>query len=98
MDLENLASHRIAGSFKWELKLNSLVYGDQSFKPRSTRVIIDTGSTISYLTPEDFASVIGAVCKNIKPLGFECQQEESYVYVWQCDPSVFKSIWFQIDS
>lgn len=56
--MKEFTSHRIAGGFHWELKLNSLAYGTNKtrihFKPNTTRVLIDTGSTISYLIPADF--------------------------------------------
>jgi len=44
-------SHRIAGSFHWQLKLNSIKVGGQSFLPQSSVMLTDTGTTISYLLP-----------------------------------------------
>lgn len=61
VSMDKATAHRVAGSFKWELKLNSIGYGNDSLekiRPYSERVMIDTGSTISHFTQKDYQRIM----------------------------------------
>lgn len=44
-----LNSHRIAGSFHWQVKVNAIGFGGKSFTPKKPFALTDTGTTMTYM-------------------------------------------------
>jgi hypothetical protein len=58
-------SHRIAGSFHWQLKLNEIKYKNVSIRPQTHVILTDTGTTLIYLMPDDYDSIISLLCGDL---------------------------------
>ena len=65
----SLNSHKVSGSYKWELKFNGFMYGDEvSAEGAPYRVLIDTG-TSDYLMPYGaWKALFRIICRNL-PFG-----------------------------
>ena len=61
----SLVSHRISGSFHWQLKLNKMGYGANSFAPTARVALMDTGSTRIIMPKEDWVSLYEMICANL---------------------------------
>ena len=86
-------SHRIAGSFHWQAKLNAIEYAGEKIRPSCPLVLTDTGTTVSYFVPEDFNRLIAKVCP-------DCQLNGIFYELQMCTWErirKFESLWFQID-
>ena len=98
VSMATATAHRVAGSFKWEMKLNSIGYGPaneiQKMKPISLRLMVDTGSTISHFTPRDYFRITYVICKSIGLKGLKCTRLSDQMAVFGCKPEVFESLWF----
>lgn len=59
-------SHRIAGSFHWQAKFNSIKYDGKVIRPQSSVILTDTGTTMSYLLAKEFNELMPLVCPDCK--------------------------------
>ena len=56
----------MAGSFHWELKLLGLKVGTKELETHETPLILmDTGTSISYLPTRDYNRFLAEVCEDI---------------------------------
>jgi hypothetical protein len=60
--------------------------------------LTDTGTTLSYLLKDDYLKLIKTLCNHAAEEGMECFFRNFNYYALGCeDPSVFHSVWYQID-
>jgi hypothetical protein len=67
----SLTSHRISGSFHWELQLNGFFYGGFAYRSNITRVLFDTGANGMFMPYESWWLIFNLVCLDL-PVGSEC--------------------------
>lgn len=60
--LNNLTSHRIAGSFHWELPVVEMSVNGSKFKTSTADSLFDTGCTMLLLYKTDYVNLINKVC------------------------------------
>ena len=44
-DVSEIHTHKVSGSFHWELKINALEAGNLNFVPSLDKAMVDTGTT-----------------------------------------------------
>lgn len=95
-DDKDWIAHRIAGSFHWQTKLNSIKYNDIEIRPEFPMILTDTGTTITYLRSKEFDELLPLVCPNCT---FNEQMGLYQLDVCNTDAQQsFKPIWFKLDS
>ena len=72
-----LISHRISGSFHWQLKLNKIGFGVNTFAPTIRTAFMDTGSTLILMPKEDWVSLYNMICADL-PYGSTCYTTDYY--------------------
>ncbi len=50
----SFVSHRVSGSFHWQVKLNRISYNGIPYIPKVRLILTDTGTTVSYLLADDY--------------------------------------------
>ena len=58
----SLISHRIAGSFHWQLKFNYIRFGESKFGPSISTAFLDSGSTLILMPMQDWDSLFKMIC------------------------------------
>jgi hypothetical protein len=92
---DDFVSHRIAGSFHWQLKMNKVAIGSTEIQTEVPLGLTDTGTTISYFTPGDYHKVMNAICP-------DCMFEQAFgYYIIHCNETIqanFEPLLIYIDS
>ena len=58
-------STRIAGSFHWEIKVNSIGYNGGKFRPSLQTALTDSGTSLIFLpTKQDWDNLFHTICEN----------------------------------
>ena len=74
---DQIVTHRISGSFHWQLKLNSIGFGEQKFAPTDRTVFMDTGTTMVLMPYDDWISLYDMICSDL-PAGSSCYTTGQY--------------------
>ena len=94
----SIVTHRISGSFHWQLKLNSIGYSEEKFAPTDRKVFMDTGTTLVLMPYDDWISLYEMICNNL-PSGSECYSTSQYYVLkgYEANKEQFGPIKVQID-
>ena len=77
---QELIAHRISGSFHWQLKLNSMGFGGQTFSPSHRTAFMDTGTTLTLMPKKDWIALYDIICANL-PAGASCSHTNAYYLI-----------------
>lgn len=64
--LNTIISHRVSGSFHWELDVSRVQLGEYSMKPTVRSVLTDTGTSMIMIYSKDLKEIHQMLCKHIE--------------------------------
>jgi hypothetical protein len=59
-------THRVTGSFHWEMKTTSIGVGNKFFIPSVRRAFTDTGTSMIFMPMDDWRSLYSVICSQLK--------------------------------
>jgi hypothetical protein len=65
-DMSDAVSHRISGSFHWQIDMNGLRVGDNDIDLDINLMLVDTGTSYTYLPTSMYIEVITQICNTLK--------------------------------